>query len=166
MKISPEVKIGAIYRPPDKSVVSFTDYLDKHLFGPSFNSDDKYIIAGDMNIKYCPVSIASNQRSLDYSTFFMENDFQFLIDKSTRFDKSNQSIIDHMWSNIKVNYTSCVLCSPLSDHFPTFANFELKPACHSRWIKFRDFSNKTVHMCMSSTKLKFLHLFMKRNLVR
>ena len=51
-----------------------------------------------------------------------------------------------MWSNIKVNYTSCVLCSPLSDHFPTFANFELKPANHSRWIKFRDFSNKRVHM--------------------
>ena len=108
-----KVKIGAIYRPPDKSIHCFNEQLISQLFNSSFSASDKYIVCGDMNIRYSPSSIAHNQRALDYFTLFMEYDFQFLVDKSTRVDKNRQvSIIDHIWSNMKVNYSTAVLCSP------------------------------------------------------
>ena len=49
---SGNIILGAIYRPPNKSIVAFNGFLQQNIFNDNFNHNVKYIITGDINIKY------------------------------------------------------------------------------------------------------------------
>ena len=123
----------------------FVSYLEQNLLNDNFDNNTKVIITGDMNIKYLDNTNLYDRLSFNYFTLFLEFGFKFLISKPTRFDVNGQcTVIDHTWSNLGNEIMSCVINSPVSDHLPTFSQFEIIPASEFTLKRNRDFSQKNI----------------------
>ena len=132
------IKILAIYRPPNKNVNEFINYLTKI----NYKSFEKCIIAGDLNIN---LLVTTNQ-SERLRHFLTSHNFYQLIKYSTRYSYDvSSSLLDHTWSNLGIKSESFVIEPPLSDHLPTLTFFSTNTTYPDKELKFRDFSarNKT-----------------------
>ena len=113
--------IGVVYRHPNNSksdfITRFGDILQK------INSTNLEIfIVGDFNIDIlCSIFDQLFPSSKYYHLSVSSNGFCKLIDIPTRVSTSSQTLIDHIITSVSdKNLIPGLICSDVSDHFPTF----------------------------------------------
>ena len=111
--------VGIIYRPPDKDITQFNDYIINIL--SQFKQTNKVIyIMGDFNI-----NLLNSEKHVKTSEF-LENMYSFsffpLIHKPTRVTKHTATLIDNIFckNSIQNNSYNGILYTDISDHFPIF----------------------------------------------
>ena len=131
--------IGSVYRPPSSNVKYF-DYINDDL---EFITSKGYdiIVLGDFNVDY---SATYNHNRVHIDN--LENLFdlrQLITSPPTRETVSCSSLIDHIYASTSLTvHSSGVLELSLSDHYATFALFDIIPDKHDpRIIKCRNFKN-------------------------
>jgi len=115
------IVIGEIYRPPGSSVDSFNTYIEPFL--KSVNKEGKLCyLLGDYNINLINVHTHSPTENLVDIMFSQA--FVPLINRPTRVTVNTATLIDHIYTNAIYDenyvYSSGILISALSDHFPIF----------------------------------------------
>ena len=141
------LKIIGLYRPPKNNINSFIQHIKNN--GLAQNSADPNfikVIAGDMNIPYCPNNFTSPRSHKEYSELFVSKAFRFHITKPTRIGTrgNRDSIIDHIWSNCFSNSTSFTINYKMSDHLPTAVILDYKVYTEPQTSTFYDFSMKNM----------------------
>lgn len=136
------IHIGCIYRPPNKSIRSFNDYLENILFTNPTVLHGKIIVMGDFNINIDSQSPLP-QINNDFVDIMTENNFIQYVNQLThcciRTGIPN-SLLDHVWCNIDKEFITSVIEDPITDHFPVILTCKLKPENKTINFKFRDFS--------------------------
>ena len=120
---SKNIIVGNIYHRPNSSgidfIKEFTDILNEIV-----KENKKIYLIGDFNLdllKYNESLIVRNFVDLLHGCGLLS-----LINKPTRVTNSTATLIDHVWSNDYQNLNnSCILYSFITDHFPTYATFEI-----------------------------------------
>ena len=98
-----------------KNILINTQYINK----AKNNWKDLYV-EGDLNLNLLDHS--TNTKVKDYLNIVFQNLLIPMINKLTRFSRSNATIIDHILTNLFLN-TDCftgIIKSDISDHFPVF----------------------------------------------
>jgi hypothetical protein len=116
---SNNILIGLIYRPPDKDMNIFIDYIFSTLTAIKKEHKTIYLM-GDFNI---------NLMNIDkhiLSSEFLETMFSFsmypLINKPTRVTMSTATLIDNIYCDnvLDHNFMNGILITDITDHFPVF----------------------------------------------
>ena len=137
--------IVAVYRPPGDSIESFLCSLENLLLNDALRGKP-IILCGDMNVNLLD---ENSHKTTDYLNLMHSFHYLPTIDKVTRFSRNNlqstsMTLLDHIFINKVVPYSSGVLIYELSDHYPTFAHFNFglgKKACpKKKKIIFRPYS--------------------------
>ena len=134
----------AIYRPHSDSVAIFLISLNSLL-----NSDKlkrkKIFIMGDLNVDLINSSIDGQTFMNELQSLF----FTYLINKPTRFPPNNSNglptLLDRIWTNDILNFTSGILNLDITDHLPTFVLipvFSVSP--EKIEINFRDHNHSNI----------------------
>ena len=112
--------IGTFYRPPNKSIRQFNNYLDRVLMRNQNIISKKCIFIGDFNINLSPVS--PWQRCVIRSNEIMnENGFVQHVQEMTHCCMRTglpNSLIDHVWTNFEGNFAVGVHQIRVTDHLP------------------------------------------------
>ena len=132
--------IGAIYRPPNRSVHGFCEHFGNTL---DFINSTKCVIVGDININ---ILNKDNDSSVqNYIDVLNQHYFSNEINKPTYISpvtNTDISCLDHILTNFSFNKKSFILKPNLSDHYPVCLivdkTIDLKPIS----IRFRDFSRQ------------------------
>ena len=97
----------------------FEKYL-KDISNKAKNNWKDLYVEGDLNLNLLDHS--TNTKVKDYLNIVFQNLLIPMINKLTRFSRSNATIIDHILTNLFLN-TDCftgIIKSDISDHFPVF----------------------------------------------
>ena len=117
--------VVGLYRPPtgskDQFIFSIEDILNSELIKGS----DLILIAGDMNLN---ILLSNCPLVTRYKTLLQSYRLIPVISKPTRFSNNSDNsimptLLDHTWFNSLSNYTSGIIDFDLTDHCPTFLNF-------------------------------------------
>ena len=108
----------AIYKPQGETVQNFTSKLI-HILNNRILRNQKVVLVGDFNV---------NLLNDEYDTILFKTELQSLtfmplISKPTRFssnDATLPTLLDQMWSNFPMNYSSGIIIHDLTDHKPIF----------------------------------------------
>ena len=137
------INIIGIYRPPKNNVSSFIKYIkSKKLAQNNFSPNEIKIVAGDMNIPY-NVNFSNIPRNhQEYFELFTSNSFKFHITKPTRLGRigTNDTVIDHIWSNCFFDSFAFSINYKISDHIPRAVVFDHDIPLQLRKVKFFNFS--------------------------
>ena len=113
------ILIGTIYRPPNKDIKLFIDYLTQILLSVKKENQSVYLM-GDFNLNLLNID------SHNLTSEFLETMYSFsyipVINKPTRVQKNSATLIDNIFIN-NINGTfdlSGILYTDVSDHFPVF----------------------------------------------
>ena len=87
--------IGVIYKPPSLSNRDFLDKLEENLH-TIYLSKKKCLIMGDDNIN----TLKQSNISKEYLNLLRSEGFSPLIFEATRVTESNQTCIDHIYTNV------------------------------------------------------------------
>ena len=133
--------IVGIYRPIAGNIGKFFDELS-NIINIDCIKNQTIVLTGDININLC-IESPSCSRFMDllYSYHFIP-----VITKPTRFspnDLNNSSLLDHIWINKLVNYSSGVILADVTDHCPSFISLPICTNSNSQKaskvrISFRD----------------------------
>ena len=144
------IRVCGLYRPPQKSIPAFIDFIEQVL---NENCAHKCCFLGDMNIN----TLVSNNFTHRYNnimhSFSMKNSIKnistFVQPNS---DNNSGSCLDHIWHNIDTGEKSYVLHPALSDHKPCVVVFGKVGLTHDKLnIRFRDISFENKRMCFYCT---------------
>ena len=132
--------VGIIYRPPSSDLLLFLSKMEDILMSIGRQKYDRVLICGDFNIDILNVdgdASTSNFINLLSSHFLLP-----LITRPTRISNNSYSLIDNIFSQNLNNFTSGILLSDISDHYPVFSVFKdvlnnCQPKNHSRIVKYR-----------------------------
>ena len=136
--------LGNLYRPPNKSVPLFNDYLENSLLCCDTIVNNRCIFVGDINIDVSDLSNVSVS-TINYIDLMNDHNYQQLVKDKTRISYitgEHCSLLDHVWTNMtemKVEVFDC----PISDHKPILSSLVV-PKRELVRMNFRDFSNKNV----------------------
>jgi hypothetical protein len=120
IKFKHDVIIGVIYRPPNRDVNDFNDYIAIIL--SSLKNENKIIyLMGDYNI-----NLLNNDKHLATSEFLetmFSNSMYPLINKPTRVTMQSATLIDNIFCNNiqEIDFLNGIFYTEISDHFPVFA---------------------------------------------
>ena len=116
------IAIGVVYRHPDNSATTIDKFNKEmnELFLTLNMSKRPFYCIGDININL--LKISKNDAIRRYASMLISCNCRCLIDVPTRFCASTSTLIDHIYTNDKMNPTaSAVLTSSdLSDHYGIF----------------------------------------------
>jgi len=120
---SSSIYLVAIYRPHSDTVTNFIEALEKIIQDQLLNRA-KIVIAGDLNINLLNDSCGDVQ---NFIYTLQSLNFIPVVTKPTRFqgdgDSQSATLLDHIWTNNLVEYTSGIILYDLTDHCPTFMCF-------------------------------------------
>ena len=116
-----ELCVVALYRPPDTSISDFFLEFGEYL-SHNFADTSNVVITGDFNIDISPDNISGNELSNLFQCYL----YHSLINKPTRIQNQSQTIIDHMWSNMNIQFKSYILETDMSDHFTIALSFQVE----------------------------------------
>ena len=117
--------IIGIYRPPSFPVESFIFELNRILSCHIVQNAFLTIIAGDMNIN---ILQSESPAAVDYLSLMYSYNFLPAITKGTRFSSTGLpdiSNLDHIFINKLSPFAAGIISIDLTDHFPTFIEFNL-----------------------------------------
>ena len=134
-----DIFVCAIYRPPNRSIDAFNDYLQSNLV---FYNNEKCIIAGDLNCDLLTESMGSRTLAAIMQSF----SFVKCIDKPTYFSATQHNLtscLDHYWHNLGVESNAFILGPPIADHMAIVllidAFFDSREGVT---VSFRNFSHR------------------------
>ena len=133
-----EFTIGIFYRLPDKSGRLFCDKLEYIL---DRYEHQKSVIMGDFNL--CLMDLDNNAVTRDFAALMRSHGFINCITEPTFIkhnDKKPSSLIDHIWHNLKVDFSSYVIEPPMSDHMSCLLCLDFSPKSPLFKHSFRDYS--------------------------
>ena len=123
-KTNKNIIISIVYRPPDTSVVEFIECYQAIL--STVQTENKYMITmGDYNINTlkCLKTPTQNRDRDEFGNLLSSFSYQQLIDKPTRFSRTQSTLIDNIYTNYPLDSEVCtsgIICSDITDHFPIF----------------------------------------------
>ena len=127
--------IGVIYKPPSLSNRDFLDKLEENLH-TIYLSKKKCLIMGDDNIN----TLKQSNISKEYLNLLRSEGFSPLIFEATRVTESNQTCIDHIYTNVSLPSTSGSIAVEIADHLPVFTIlYNLDQTPFPDKLEFRDF---------------------------
>ena len=135
---SVSVYVLGIYRPPRGSIETFLILLENLLSSEILRN--KFIVfTGDINIDLLNYS-ANN--TLDYLNCLQSFHMLPIINKITRVSNVENnlisgSILDHIFINRLLTYSSGVIFHDLTDHYPTFVKLNIKTCANNNSVKKR-----------------------------
>ena len=146
---SSSVYIVGIYRPPRGSIESFILLLETLLSSDLLRN--KFVIfAGDINVDLLN---GSGSNTIDYLNCMQSFHMLPLIDKITRVSNVENgisgSILDHIFINKLITYSSGVILHDMTDHYPTYIELNIK-TCDKynpdskKKITFRNYNNENM----------------------
>ena len=110
--------IGNVYRPPQGNVESYIEYMEGCLENIDYVHSDVFIM-GDINIDF---SDRNNEAVKDLKEFPSQSGLVNQIKTTTRFSKTKNSCLDHIYTNSNIVNESGTLDVNISDHLPVFVN--------------------------------------------
>ena len=114
-----EFKLLAVYRPPQNSKRLFIDFIKKFI-----KYKRKLFIVGDLNLN----TLDQSSFTQEFNNLLLSKNFINMIDKPTRVGHTGTfSLLDHIWTNANIQYTSFVFDDKISDHLPTLGIGEYLP---------------------------------------
>ena len=145
--------IGSFYRPPDKPVNLFIDYLTNIL---DETCQSKTILLGDFNI-----NVNKNEPNINlYKETLQSYNFVNMINidtyESPVADRQD-SCLDHLWHNLDYDCSSFVLQPSFSDHCAIIGVFDVKVINKDIKIQFRDFSIRNINNLNENIFNEFSH---------
>ena len=112
-----DVVIGLIYRPPDRKIELFSDYMKDVL--DTVKNENRYChFLGDFNINI--LNSDSHAATSDFLDLMYSSCYLPLINKPTRVCEHSATLIDNIYTNCFNDHLAGILCADLSDHFPVF----------------------------------------------
>ena len=134
------IAIGVVYRHPDNSATIIDKFNQEmnELFLTLNMSKRPYYCLGDININL--LKISKNDAIRRYASMLISCNCRCLIDVPTRFCASTSTLIDHIYTNDKMNPTASevLTTSDLSDHYGIFTII-------SEGIDKKNLQNKTTY---------------------
>ena len=116
------IAIGVIHRHPDNSATTIDKFNMEmnELFLTLNMSKRLFYCMGDININL--LKISKNDAIRRYASMLISCNCQCLIDVPTRFCACTSTLIDHIYTNDKMNPTASgvLTTSDLSDHYGIF----------------------------------------------
>jgi len=142
---------GYIYRPgsahpalsPLEQFNSFAEIFS-NILGTLTESGDVFYLVGDFNVDLLKCN--SNPRSSEFLELLFTYGLLQIVTKPTRCTDNSASLIDHIITNqCAPSYSSSILTSKISDHFPIFHFLPSKPATEKpKHFTSRDFSQENM----------------------
>merc|ERR1712179_118848 len=156
--------IGSVYRHPSGNVTHFNDSLDQCL--KKFNSNNMFLLAGDINIDLLKTNLQSTQ---DYLNTMLSYNLIPSIIIPTRVTDRSSTLIDHIFvrlpkSKISNQITSGNFISDISDHFSNFiiVDIELKKTMETPLIRL--FTKKNTEKFKQNLSAEFADINEQINL--
>ena len=116
------IAIGVVFRHPDNSATTIDKFNQEmnELFLTLNMSKRPFYCLGDININL--LKISKNDAIRRYASMLISCNCRCLIDVPTRFCASTSTLIDHIYTNDKMNPTASgvLTTSDLSDHYGIF----------------------------------------------
>ena len=126
-----------IHRPHSGTAEGFIFELNKLLNNELFKNKNIELV-GDLNID---LSNESHSKNI-FMNFMFSMHFVPVITKPTRFsvnDNHKNSLLDQIWINNLVDYTSGIIITDITDHFPVFLMLPISSSKSEKFkITFRD----------------------------
>lgn len=147
-RLNRPLTIGNIYRPPHNN--NSNDHIQNFLTEITpildvIQKENSYAaLVGDFNINL--LHINEREKFAEYFDLFCTNNFLPKITLPTRFSTRSCSLIDQIFckvpTNKKVELTSAIIVSNISDHLPCVVNFKIlrQNPVRPKYIQHRDFS--------------------------
>ena len=114
-----EVLIGEIYRPPHTSKKQAVEKYG-HIFTEASKHYSNIVIGTDQNIDY--MNVMNDSNAADLLNECLSAGYKPLFNKPTRITRNTCTALDNIYARgLNSNFTSCILETDLSDHFPLFS---------------------------------------------
>ena len=144
-KNTKNIIVNSTYRQPAGNIQVFESFLKNILSFKKHNSKPVYI-TGDLNLNL--LDYKTNAKVKSYLNIISSHNFIPLVNKPTRVSKYKATLIDHILTNtfINNNYTTGILKTDISDHFPVFfiTQTELKNTKGTSFVFKRKITNSSL----------------------
>jgi len=139
MKINNKnVKIVAIYRPPDNNVEKFTETMCDIM--SSFHTSDHVFLVGDLNIDL----IDPNLHELEFINSCNSFSYSPLVTDPTHVSLNKSSCIDHVWYNQMNEFVAGTINLGITDHHFVYSSVDIGSGSKLYNKKFRDHSSNSL----------------------
>ena len=113
-----KVIVGSVYRPPNTNFDAFINFIESELQPMTSNSSELYV-CGDFNLDLLKINGVDSSSSIFYNTMSSLSLLP-VISKPTRITDETGTLIDNIFTNNFLSFTSGILTSDTSDHLPIF----------------------------------------------
>ena len=156
--------VGAIYRHPSGKIAHFNESLNKCL--KKFNSNNLFVIAGDINIVLLKTNIQSTQ---DYLNTMLSYNLIPSMVIPTRITDKSMTLIDHIFvrlpkSKINNKITSGNFITDISDHLSNFAIIDIEVKRSTERPLIRLFTKKNIEKFERNISSEFSNLTEQLNI--
>ena len=134
------VMFGVVYRPHSATIDQFNNSFSTDILS-HISPHDSVVLTGDFNVNLAHATLSNDIQ--DFINLMYESNPFPSIDKVTRynhFNPSNSTIIDHFWSRLKLEYSTHIITTNISDHYIITLHTNISHAPETTTVKFRDFS--------------------------
>ena len=142
--------ITGIYRPPECSLAEFNDEFFNDIRIPCTKYNAFFV--GDFNVDLG--NVTPSQSEVSFYDIFQSMNFTPKITIPTRVTSTNESIIDHCWTNCLEKSQRGVFNIDITDHFPFFIMIPLiSKDCRAKFkVSFRIHSEENLALFRSRIK--------------
>ena len=132
------IYLGGLYRPPQKSINLFTEFVENFMsdFAPN-----RVILTGDLNID---ISRTDLHGVRDFMDTMISGGYTNEITLPTYVSPLNNvesSVLDHCWHNLDFSRRNYVIKPNISDHYAICIVFNTIVSNETQTVRFRDFSD-------------------------
>jgi len=114
--------IGSVYRPPSADVVLFNKHMLEIVKLIHAEIAKLTVMLGDYNLDL--LKFRSNNSVGEFLDNMVSHSFFPTIQKPTRITKKTATLIDNSFTNcIRNKFSTAIICSYISDHFPLAVRF-------------------------------------------
>ena len=158
--LNEKIHILGVYRPPSGDLRIFNDSFSELLSKDGFSSKSS-IVSGDFNA--CLINAGNHTATDDLKNIFYTFGFFPTITSPTRIQNNSMTVLDQIWINCPVEFSSGILLCDITDHLPIFTFIDItkrdinathlkKFRCFSveNKIKFKNMLHEFDWSCMSS----------------
>ena len=142
-KLTKNVIIGVIYRPPAQDINDFCDKLAEILL--KIKAENKLVyMMGDFNLNI--LDSDNNLQTSNFIELMYSNSLFPLISKPTRVTQNKGSLIDNIFCNdlSSTEKYNGILCTEVSDHYPVFSINYKAGIGNDHYYKARVYSSKNI----------------------
>ena len=146
------IYLGGLYRPPQKSINLFTEFVENFMsdFAPN-----RVILTGDLNID---ISRTDLHGVRDFMDTMISGGYTNEITLPTYVSPLNNvesSVLDHCWHNLDFSRRNYVIKPNISDHYAICIVFNTIVSNETQTVRFRDFSDLSKSSFLQNVDYEF-----------